>query len=156
MSTAITAPVFDIQRFSIHDGPGIRTLIFFKGCPLRCDWCQNPESQSVQPVIAFYQDRCRQSFCCEAACTHQAISRTGFRIDYEKCVTCGDCVDACAFDALKLIGEQLTPEQLLKKALVDKSYFDNEGGITLTGGEPTLYPKFIDRFFGRQFCEKSI
>jgi len=141
-----TAPVFDIQRFSLHDGPGIRTLIFFKGCTLQCDWCQNPESQSTRPVIAFYQDRCRQSFCCEAVCREKAIMHAGFRIDYAKCTTCGDCVDACAFDALRRVGEQITPVQLMERILVDKSYFDNGGGITLTGGEPTLYPKFVNAF----------
>lgn len=146
MSTAITAPIFDIQRFSIHDGPGIRTLIFLKGCPLRCAWCQNPESQAAQPAIAFYQERCRESFCCQSACSHQAINTKGFRINYNKCTVCGDCVDACAYDALKQIGEPLTPERLMEEIRVDKSYFANGGGVTLTGGEPTLYPKFVDRF----------
>jgi len=146
MKGQLVAPVFDIQRFSLHDGPGIRTLIFLKGCSLHCDWCQNPESQDAGPVIAFYQDRCQLSFCCEPACQEQAIKREGFRIDYDRCTACGDCVDACAFDALKLIGERVTPSQLMERVLVDKTYFDNGGGITLTGGEPTLYPGFVNAF----------
>jgi len=146
MTAELTAPIFDIQRFSIHDGPGIRALIFLKGCNLRCDWCQNPESQNTQPIIAFYQDRCRQSFCCDSVCQEKAIMHEGFRIDYGSCTTCGDCVDACAFEALKQVGERITPVQLMERVLVDKSYFDNGGGITLTGGEPTLYPKFVNSF----------
>ncbi|MBW2396176.1 MAG: 4Fe-4S cluster-binding domain-containing protein, partial [Deltaproteobacteria bacterium] len=73
----VTAPVFEIQRFSLHDGPGIRSLVFLKGCALHCPWCQNPESQGMDPVVAFYRDRCKESFCCEEACSDQAISRTG-------------------------------------------------------------------------------
>jgi len=146
MKEQLTAPVFDIQRFSLHDGPGIRTLIFFKGCTLHCDWCQNPESQNTQPVIAFYQDRCQRSYCCESACKESAIVHNGFRIDYERCTACGDCVEACAFDALRRVGERVTPDQLMEQVLVDKSYFANGGGITLTGGEPTLYPKFVNAF----------
>lgn len=146
MKEQLTAPVFDIQRFSLHDGPGIRTLIFFKGCTLSCDWCQNPESQNIHPIIAFYHDRCQQSYCCDSACHEGAIRREGFRIDYQRCTACGNCVETCAFDALRLVGEKITPTQLLERVLVDKTYFDNGGGITLTGGEPTLYPKFVNAF----------
>jgi pyruvate formate lyase activating enzyme len=141
-----TAPVFDIQRFSIHDGPGIRTLVFFKGCNLHCDWCQNPEAHDAQPVIAFYADRCHQSFSCERVCPEHAIHRIGFRIDADRCTVCGDCVRSCAYSALRLIGERLTPEELMSRVLRDKPYFDGGGGVTLSGGEPTLYPKFLDRF----------
>ncbi|MBE9537628.1 MAG: glycyl-radical enzyme activating protein [Proteobacteria bacterium] len=146
MKEQLTASIFDIQRFSLHDGPGIRTLIFFKGCPLSCDWCQNPESQNIHPVIAFYQVRCQQSYCCDTACQENAISREGFRIDYDRCTACGDCVEACAFDALRLIGEKISPTQLLDRVLADRTYFGGDGGITLTGGEPTLYPKFVNAF----------
>jgi pyruvate formate lyase activating enzyme len=142
----ITAPVFDLQRFSIHDGPGIRSLIFLKGCPLRCVWCQNPESQDARPRIAFYHDRCQDNLDCAAACPHSAIDPAGFRIDQDRCRTCGDCVQACAQGALKRIGEMMTPEQLMAQVRVDLPYFAQGGGITLTGGEPTLYPKFVARF----------
>lgn len=146
MITPPTAPVFDIQRFSIHDGPGIRTLVFFKGCNLHCDWCQNPEAHDVQPIVAFYADRCRESFCCEQVCAEQAINRNGFRINADRCTVCGDCVESCAYSALRLIGERLTPEELMDRVLPDKAYFDSGGGVTLSGGEPTLYPRFLYRF----------
>lgn len=146
MPGPLTAPVFDIQRFSIHDGPGIRTLVFFKGCNLHCDWCQNPEAHDAQPIIAFYADRCRESFCCEEVCAERAINRVGFRIDADRCTVCGDCVQSCAYSALRLIGERLTPEALFERVLPDKPYFDGGGGVTLSGGEPLLYPRFLDRF----------
>jgi pyruvate formate lyase activating enzyme len=148
-----TAPVFDIQRFSIHDGPGIRTLVFFKGCNLHCDWCQNPEAHDAQTTVAFYADRCRESFACEEVCAERAINRNGFRINTDRCTVCGDCVESCAHSALRLIGETLTPEELMDRVLRDKPYFDDGGGVTLSGGEPTLYPKFLDRFV--DLCVRS-
>jgi pyruvate formate lyase activating enzyme len=148
-----TAPVFDIQRFSIHDGPGIRTLVFFKGCNFHCDWCQNPEAHDAQPIVAFYADRCRESFSCEEVCAEQAIARSGFRINTDRCTVCGDCVESCAYSALRLIGEMLTPEELMERVLPDKAYFESGGGVTLSGGEPTLYPEFVDRFV--DLCVRS-
>jgi pyruvate formate lyase activating enzyme len=148
-----TAPVFDIQRFSIHDGPGIRTLVFFKGCNLHCDWCQNPEAHDAQVTVAFYADRCRESFSCEEVCAEEAINRNGFRINTDRCTVCGDCVESCAYSALRLIGERLTPEELMDRILPDKPYFESGGGVTLSGGEPTLYPKFLDRFI--DLCVRS-
>jgi len=148
-----TAPVFDIQRFSLHDGPGIRTLVFLKACNLHCDWCQNPEAQDARPTIAFYADRCRESFSCEEACAERAINRSGFRINADRCTVCGDCVDRCGYSALKLIGERLTPDELLERVLLDKPYFVGGGGVTLTGGEPTLHPEFLDRFV--DLCVRS-
>ena len=145
--------MFDIQRFSIHDGPGIRTLVFFKGCNLHCDWCQNPEAHDAQPTVAFYADRCRESFSCEEVCSEQAINRSGFRINVDRCTVCGDCVESCAYSALRLIGERLTPEELMDRILTDKPYFDSGGGVTLSGGEPTLYPKFVSRFV--DLCARS-
>ena len=91
----LTAPIFDIQRFSLHDGPGIRSLVFLKGCALHCPWCQNPESQDHAPIVAFYRERCDEYFECEAACDEGAVRREGFRIDHTKCTVCGRCVDAC-------------------------------------------------------------
>ncbi|MEN8235413.1 MAG: glycyl-radical enzyme activating protein [Actinomycetota bacterium] len=139
-----TAPVFDIQRFSLHDGPGVRSLVFLKGCSLHCPWCQNPESQSVKPVVAFYADRCKESFECATVCPNDAIRREGFRLDYERCDQCALCVDACAYEALKLIGEDLTPTQLVERLLVDQPYYESSGGgVTFTGGEPTLHHRFM-------------
>ncbi len=139
------APIVEIQRFSIHDGPGIRTLVFFKGCYLHCKWCQNPESQNPIHVIAFYRNRCQNSFHCKDVCPENAILDADFRIDYEKCTVCQKCVDACAYDALKLIGTTTTPEELLDKLLVDLPYYKRSGGgVTFTGGEATLYPHFLN------------
>ncbi len=141
-----SAPIFDVQRFSLHDGPGIRTLIFFKGCPLSCDWCQNPESQSPAPQVAFYSNRCRQSLACEKACPQAAIDPLGFRIDYARCDNCLKCVEACAYEAFRPIGTRITERDLMAVILKDRSYYESsKGGVTFSGGEPTLYPKFMDR-----------
>ncbi len=141
-----TAPVFDIQRFSLHDGPGIRSLVFLKGCSLRCPWCQNPESQDHVPVVAFYRDRCGEYLECEAACEDSAILHGSFRIDQAKCTLCGRCVAACPTNALRLIGETLTPGQLMEKLRPDIPYFvSSGGGVTFTGGEPMVHPVFLDR-----------
>lgn len=145
--TETTAPIIDVQRFSLHDGPGIRTLIFFKGCNLHCNWCQNPESQATGPVVAFYSDHCHENFDCATVCPEDAIQKNGFRIDYNLCSTCGECVKACAFEALRLIGRQTTPADLLEQIRPDLPYFQRDnGGITFTGGEPTLQSHFIETF----------
>ncbi len=145
MDASLHAPVFDVQRFSIHDGPGIRTTVFFKGCNLACAWCQNPESQDVQPVISFYESRCEQDFSCADVCPADAILKDGFRVDHDRCTLCLKCIEACPNDALKLIGEELGPEQVFEQILADEAYYESSGGgVTFSGGEPTLYPAFID------------
>jgi len=146
VSMSYLAPVFDIQRFSIHDGPGIRTLIFLKGCNFHCSWCQNPESQFNKPVLAFYGNRCLQSLECLKACPENAIQQHSPHVNYARCTVCGDCTRACAYDALRIIGENMTPVQLFKEILADQEYYnESEGGVTFTGGEPTLYPDFINQ-----------
>ncbi len=142
----VSAPVFDIQRFTLHDGPGIRTLVFLKGCALHCPWCQNPESQDHRPVIAFYRERCVERFDCRTVCPEDAIHSEGFRIDQAKCTACGLCVEACASGALRLVGEAHTPEQLMEKIRADLPYYESSGGgVTFTGGEPTLHPRFLEQ-----------
>ena len=139
------AVIFDVQRFSIHDGEGIRSLVFLKGCNLECAWCQNPESQQVTPLISFYQTKCEQGFQCAEVCPEDAILKNGYRIDHERCTYCLDCVDACAYGALKPIGEHLNPKHLFERILVDQAYYKSSGGgVTFSGGEPTLYPEFMD------------
>jgi pyruvate formate lyase activating enzyme len=152
--TEPTAPVFDIQRFSLHDGPGVRSLVFLKGCTLHCPWCQNPESQSTKPIVAFYEDRCRSSFECLAVCPTDAIRRDGFRVDHARCNLCTRCIDACAYEALRLIGEDMTPDRLMERLEVDRPYYDSSGGgVTFTGGEPTIHHRFLEQVLER--CKET-
>jgi pyruvate formate lyase activating enzyme len=116
--------VTDIQRFSIHDGPGIRTLVFLKGCPLRCPWCSNPETQLSDPVCS-------------------AIKEIGV-VDREKCDLCGDCVEACPAKAIQKIGETMSAVQLYKEVMKDEGFYNNSrGGVTFSGGEPLTQPEFL-------------
>ena len=132
--------VFDIQRFSIHDGPGIRTVVFLKGCNLECPWCQNPESVSPKAEIAFYPDKCILSKDCFEVCDENAIIFEGDkRIDYELCTGCGKCTEVCVTNALKLIGKQRDIEDVLQEIKKDIDYYNSSGGgLTISGGEPTL------------------
>lgn len=136
--------VFDIQRFSIHDGPGIRTIVFLKGCPLSCRWCSNPESQSVKPVIMYQEMNCIHCNKCITACKKGAISvnNKGF-IDRDICTACGECVNVCPTGALVLKGKKMTVEQVIKELKKDAiNYRRSGGGITLSGGEPLMQSEF--------------
>ena len=118
------AVIFDVQRFSLHDGPGIRTTVFFKGCPLSCVWCQNPESIKKIPEIAFYAESCQNCLECRAACLEGAVmDGMANRIDYSKCNVCGDCAGRCVHQALRLIGKQWDCDSLLNEILKDKDFF---------------------------------
>lgn len=126
--------IFDIQRFSIYDGPGIRTNIFFKGCNLRCLWCHNPESQSMKNELMINADKCTHCGECAKVCTK------AFTAD---CTACGECVKACAHEARKIKGETITAEKAAEAALRDKEFYKTSGGgVTLSGGEPLLQPDF--------------
>lgn len=149
-----TAPISEIQRFSLHDGPGIRTLVFLKGCLLGCEWCQNPESQEISPAIAFYKNRCKKSFECLKVCPDDAITKGNHRINYTKCTMCLKCIEVCNYQALELIGENLSAQDLLQAVLVDKHYYDSSnGGVTISGGEATLHSGFLDEF--ASLCQKE-
>jgi pyruvate formate lyase activating enzyme len=139
-----SAIVFDIQRFSLHDGPGIRTTVFLKGCPLFCAWCQNPESHRANPEIAFYQERCARCFACRGACPAGAIfDEPGRRVDYPRCTGCGACARVCPHDALRLIGSSWEAGDLARELERDRDCFDDSrGGVTLSGGEPMGHPGF--------------
>jgi len=133
------ATVFEIERFALNDGPGIRTVVFFKGCPLRCRWCQNPESLRPTPEIAFYADRCTRRNDCRSACPREAITNHEDRVMREQCDACGLCETACPYGALRVVGREVSVEQLLAEILRDQPFFQvSGGGVTLSGGEPTL------------------
>lgn len=140
--------IFDLQRFSIHDGPGIRTVIFFKGCPLRCRWCQNPEGLDPRPEISFSKDRCLGCRECQKACLVGAITFEGTgRVDRQRCDRCGRCVEVCYAGALQTVGKSYTAEELLEEAADDMPFFvSSGGGITLSGGEPTYQDGFLASF----------
>lgn len=139
------AVVTDIQRFTVHDGPGLRTMIFFKGCPLRCKWCQNPETWNPEPEILYYAGSCIRCGACVAACPVGAISliETGIVRTSSHCLGCGKCVEVCYADALKQSGQYMSVDEIFEVVLKDKIFYDqSRGGITLSGGECTLYAEF--------------
>ena len=141
--------VFDIQRFSIHDGPGIRTIVFLKGCPLSCRWCSNPESQKLKPVIMYQEMNCIHCGRCIAACKKGAISinNKGF-INRDICTACGECVNVCPASALTMKGRKMTVEQVVKELKKDATnYRRSGGGITLSGGEPLVQSDFSKEIF---------
>ena len=147
---------FDIKKFAIHDGPGIRTTVFLKGCPLNCVWCHNPESISPEKQLSFQERKC--TFCgnCVTACPNgchtitlppDGDSRPEHRIDYEKCVAGGACVEVCLGRALSIVGMEVHPDEILEEVLKDKAYYDaSGGGLTVSGGEPAIHPDFLCEF----------
>lgn len=149
MSPTPTATIFDIQRFSIHDGPGIRTVIFFKGCALNCTWCQNPEGLTAPPELAYYEDRCVDTCAaCVPVCEERALrlARTA-RVDFSRCTDCGECVDVCPADALHMVGREMGVREVLDAVARDRSFYASSGGgITLSGGEPVLQTTFLQAF----------
>lgn len=149
------ALIFDIQRFSLHDGPGIRTLFFFKGCPLRCRWCQNPEGLTTSIEIAFYAQFCIGCGACAQVCPENAITFEGDqRIIRERCTRCGACAEVCYAEALRVVGKAYTPKELLEEALKDEPFYQTSGGgITVSGGDPTLQPKPLLAFL--KLCKEK-
>lgn len=139
-----TGTVFDIRRYSIHDGPGIRTVVFLKGCPLHCWWCHNPESQSFEPEMIVRANRCIRCGACVEACPEDAITWVdGPVTDWDRCERCGICADACFADARERIGREMTVDDVLAEASRDVAFYDESGGgVTLSGGEPLAQPEF--------------
>lgn len=139
-----TGLVFNIQKFSIHDGPGIRTNVFLKGCPLRCLWCHNPEGLEAAAEIEYEPIKCIGCSCCTAVCACHTLSpEVGHLFDRTNCVRCGKCVDACPTGALSWSGTRMTVGEVLKKVLSDKPFYEKSGGgMTLSGGEPLFQPQF--------------
>lgn len=138
--------IFNIQRFSLHDGPGIRTTVFFKGCPLSCLWCQNPEGMSMDQVIFRHTDRCISCGACVENCPEKAIelSEHGPIIDRLKCNLCMICTDNCPTGALEAAGRSINVQELVTEVLKDRIVFEESGGgVTISGGEPLMQPDFL-------------
>jgi len=138
--------IFDIRRFSIHDGPGIRTTVFFKGCPLSCWWCHNPESQSGGVELWWRENRCIHCGECLEACPNGAISWRGAETvtDEARCELCGDCVAACPAEARQIVGQRMTVAAVMAEIEKDLPFYDeSSGGVTFSGGEPLVQRGFL-------------
>lgn len=138
--------IFDVRRFSIHDGPGIRTTVFFKGCPLHCLWCHNPESQSFSPELMILANRCIGCGACGAVCPYGAVSEVDgvWVTDRQKCVVCGKCSVVCYADGRQVVGEQKSADEIMKIIDQDKAfYLESNGGVTFSGGEPLAQPDLL-------------
>ena len=150
--TAGEACFVDIQRGSLHDGPGVRTTFFLKGCPLRCRWCHNPETWRSSPQLSYHAANCVMCGRCAAVCPHQVhrIDEGIHTVDFSRCVACGRCVDACQNKALKVIGTRHTQEKAVSIARRDRMFYEQTGGgVTLSGGEPLLQFAFASEFLRR-------
>ena len=140
-----TGLVFDVQRYSLHDGPGIRTTVFLKGCPLRCAWCHNPESMNAAPELRVFGSRCIRCEACRAACPLGG-ARPGEPPDPRVCLACGSCAGACPTRARELIGRATTVEALVDALAADSPFYDESGGgVTFSGGEPLRQWRFLVR-----------
>ena len=150
--------VTEIQRFAVNDGPGFRTNVFLKGCPLKCAWCHNPETIGSEPQLYWKKRACVQCGKCMDACPNDAIEppidpaisqaegSTYYKIDYSKCDFCFKCVDACAYGALEVVGKSMTIDEILDEVESDRPFYDNSGGgMTLSGGEPTFHADFSEK-----------
>jgi pyruvate formate lyase activating enzyme len=138
--------IFEIERYAIHDGPGIRTLVFFKGCPLRCKWCSNPESHHAEPELVYWKNKCISCGMCIKSCDYGALSSgtDGIIIDKNKCCLCGKCTEVCNTEALKIIGKEMTAYEVVEEVLKDEAFYsDSGGGVTFSGGEAFAQHEFL-------------
>ncbi|MEI3502747.1 MAG: glycyl-radical enzyme activating protein [Anaerovoracaceae bacterium] len=154
ISADMTGTVFNTQKFSIHDGTGIRTLIFMKGCPLRCIWCSNPESQRTGPEVMFVRSKCTGCGKCAALCREAAVDDVTFDIDRSRCVKCGLCTSKCYAGAKKMTGRQVTVREMMELIEKDRIFYTNSGGgVTVGGGEPAMQHGFVEELL--KACRES-
>lgn len=148
MASELSAVIFDIQRFCLHDGPGIRTTVFFKGCPLRCKWCHNPESLTQIQQLSYRAHKCVFCGACAGVCVAgvHCFEHGAHSVGFAKCGQCGNCVQVCCYGALELLGSRKTLTELIASVMIDKPYFEGGGGVTLSGGEPMMQPIFAVAF----------
>ncbi len=148
----MTGLTFNVQRFSTEDGPGIRTTVFMKGCPLRCVWCHNPEGLRPTPELVWYEARCIGARDCLHVCPEQALTLTpqGMQIDRQRCTGCDACAQACPAAALEVIGRRWTPDELMVELLKDRAFYEtSRGGVTFSGGEPMMQADFLAQVLPR-------
>lgn len=133
-------PVTEIQRFCMHDGAGVRTVVFLKGCPLRCEWCHNPETQKIEQEILYYKDKCISCGGCEAVCPNHAHAALGVHcFDRSKCAACEKCSDVCPAEALVPAKRDMSIEEIFAEIERDRAFYGKNGGVTLSGGEPLIH-----------------
>ena len=138
-----TARIFDLKHYAVNDGPGIRTTVFFKGCPLRCAWCHNPESQSSQPELVLHMDRCIDCGACREVCPQGAITPDN-PLDRSRCTVCGACVDVCYSAARQMVGYEIGLDELWTRVERDIPFHrQSGGGVTFSGGEPLMQADFV-------------
>ena len=140
-----TAVYTNIQRYSLHDGPGLRTILFLKGCPLSCPWCSNPETQNPKPELMYTPTQCIACGTCLDLCVYGAFVRKDRVVEFDKakCVDCGDCAEECPTGAAAMVGKEATPEEAADLLESDAPFFRRSGGgVTISGGEPSMYPEF--------------
>lgn len=144
----MTGWVFDIKRYSIHDGPGIRTTVFLKGCGLRCLWCHNPESVAPGPELMHWPARCVRCHACLAACPRGAVSKDAdgaVAVDRARCDLCGKCAEACLYDAMQTVGREMSVDEVLAEVARDLVFYEQSGGgVTLSGGDPAIQADFAE------------
>ncbi len=150
----MTGVIFDLKRFAVHDGGGLRSTLFFKGCPLHCPWCQNPEGMDKAPALWYSPKECLQCGTCTAVCPQKALTLDArIHIDRTKCILCGACEDACPGSALRCLGSIVTEEEAAEQLLRDQVFFGRDGGVTLSGGEVLAQWEFAARVL--KYCKEK-